>query len=286
MNERPTPKISIEDLLHLKRTERPAPEFWAGFESQLRTKQLAAILEKRPWYNSLPQGLIRISRWSVPLGAAAAVAMTVGTVHLARRTPAGAEMAKSRPAAESQVSAVSSATPSILPAAVSVARDSVPSTELLVRPVSVAQASSGVQVAAAVEAVSPEQLGRLLVGLGHAAGNSSDVGTDSVAIPARVAAVSSQITPVSERVVAEDETPEAESRASSESVTRTVTVRGPRGQRLIADASAKEASGPTFDDNADVVRSRERIVNRLVERGFNDTYSRMGLGGDRVSVKF
>ena len=42
--------VSVEDLLRLKRAERPPDSFWADFDRQLRAKQLAALVEKRPWW--------------------------------------------------------------------------------------------------------------------------------------------------------------------------------------------------------------------------------------------
>ena len=46
-------KVSLGELLRLKRAERPEPEFWARFEQDLRAKHLAAIVEKRPWWVAL-----------------------------------------------------------------------------------------------------------------------------------------------------------------------------------------------------------------------------------------
>ena len=73
-------KVSLEQLLRLKRAERPAPEFWARFEQDLRAKQLAAIVEKRPWWVALrlPLATRVLSRWTVqlPLGAAAVLALS------------------------------------------------------------------------------------------------------------------------------------------------------------------------------------------------------------------
>jgi hypothetical protein len=136
-----------------------------------------------------------------------------------------------------------------------------------------------------MDAVSPEQVGRLLVGLGHAVAGSSDFSVDLPTSATRIASTSKDILLLG-NASPDDAQVDGDQRAPSEAVGRVVTARESRAQQLIADASAKDASGTAFDDNADVVRSRERIVNRLVERGFNDTYSRMGLGGDRVSVKF
>jgi hypothetical protein len=67
------PKVTVEDLLHLKRAERPAAEFWSRFETELRQKQLAALLEKRPWWHG-PALMMR--RAMIPVGAA----LAVGTV--------------------------------------------------------------------------------------------------------------------------------------------------------------------------------------------------------------
>ena len=70
--------VSLEDLLHLKRAERPNPEFWANFERELRQKQLTALVQKRRWWHELPLVLSR--RVYVPAGAAAIVAFTLATV--------------------------------------------------------------------------------------------------------------------------------------------------------------------------------------------------------------
>lgn len=70
--------VSLEDLLRLKRAERPNPEFWASFERELRQKQLTALVQKRRWWHELPLVLSR--RVYVPAGAAAIVAFTLATV--------------------------------------------------------------------------------------------------------------------------------------------------------------------------------------------------------------
>jgi hypothetical protein len=72
------PKVTVEDLLRLKRAERPAAEFWTNFERELRQKQLTALLEKRPWWQELPQRLAR--RAYLPIGATAILAFTLVSV--------------------------------------------------------------------------------------------------------------------------------------------------------------------------------------------------------------
>ncbi len=61
--------VTIDALLKLKRTERPSPEFWQQFERELREKQLAAIVEKRPWWCAVPGVYVFAVRHRLPLAA-------------------------------------------------------------------------------------------------------------------------------------------------------------------------------------------------------------------------
>ena len=68
-------KVTLEELLRIKRAERPTRDFWEEFGQELRHKQLAAaIVEERPWWRSLTGGLAKIY---VPVGAVAAVTFAV-----------------------------------------------------------------------------------------------------------------------------------------------------------------------------------------------------------------
>jgi len=68
-------KITIEDLLRLKRAERPPDDFWATFEAEIRSKQLSAIVSRRPWWDRFSWILGAVSRRQLSLGSAAAVAL-------------------------------------------------------------------------------------------------------------------------------------------------------------------------------------------------------------------
>lgn len=80
MNSEQKRPVTLEDLLRLKRAERPAVEFWNKFDRELRAKQLAAIVEKRPWWRSMPRVFGGLARYHLPLGATAILALTVVTV--------------------------------------------------------------------------------------------------------------------------------------------------------------------------------------------------------------
>lgn len=83
-------KVTLEEVLRLKRSERPDPSFWAQFEEQLRAKQLAAIVERRPWWHlDLARVSSGVARLRVPLGATAVLALTIVTVQQ-YRSPATA----------------------------------------------------------------------------------------------------------------------------------------------------------------------------------------------------
>lgn len=71
--------VSVEDLLRFKRAERPPAGFWQQFERELRAKQLAALVEKRPWWReiSFAQALAGLRRYHVPTSAAAVLAFSV-----------------------------------------------------------------------------------------------------------------------------------------------------------------------------------------------------------------
>jgi hypothetical protein len=73
-------KITLEDLLRVKRAERPAADFWTSFERELRTRQLAAAVEKPRWWFALPRAFAGFARYQMPMGAAAVLAVTFLTL--------------------------------------------------------------------------------------------------------------------------------------------------------------------------------------------------------------
>jgi len=75
------PHVTVEDLLHLKRCEAPRAEFWKQFDDELRAKQLAAIVEKRPWWAGLARTFRSSSRYTAPLGTAVALALGMAGFH-------------------------------------------------------------------------------------------------------------------------------------------------------------------------------------------------------------
>jgi hypothetical protein len=75
MKEDTDREVTLENLLRLKRSERPPAEFWAHFDAELRAKQLSAIVSKRPWWDRFSRTFAVVGRYQLPVGAAAALAM-------------------------------------------------------------------------------------------------------------------------------------------------------------------------------------------------------------------
>ncbi|MFQ3242441.1 MAG: hypothetical protein ACI9A1_001397 [Lentimonas sp.] len=75
--ERPA-DINLEDLLRLKRSERPTAEFWNDFDRDLHQRMLQTLVKKDPWYLQVLRGFSgRISQSIAVAAAAAVVALVV-----------------------------------------------------------------------------------------------------------------------------------------------------------------------------------------------------------------
>ena len=78
--------VTVEDLLGLKRAERPSSDFWSEFDRRLRDKQLSALVAPRPWWRS--SGWLEcwhvLRRFQFPLGTSAVLALTFVAWHYDR----------------------------------------------------------------------------------------------------------------------------------------------------------------------------------------------------------
>ena len=70
--------INLEDLLRLKRSERPSEAFWNDFDRELHQRMLQTLVKKDPWYLQIMRGLSgRMGQGIAVAAAAAVVAMVV-----------------------------------------------------------------------------------------------------------------------------------------------------------------------------------------------------------------
>ncbi len=68
-------KITLEEVLRLKRREKPSAEFWEQFDRELRQKTLQALVDEKPWHQKYLTPFFGRMAIAVPLAAATALAL-------------------------------------------------------------------------------------------------------------------------------------------------------------------------------------------------------------------
>lgn len=277
--------VTIEDLLRLKRAERPAAEFWSQFDDALRAKQLAAIVERRPWwridFGGLAEGL---SRLRVPVGIAAVGVLSFVTVQQFRAPTAVAPEATVN---EADVAGVSDVTFSGDGVVVAKAAETNP---LASAPDSVvADQIAGASLASASAPAASEvsrYAGSLELVPGVAVANETgSLGASGFSSNFRSLRASGLAGLDSTGVATLDlGTLRAPSRAEpvEEPLARVTSPMESRRERLaalVAPASMKSSRTPSPD------RVRDRMISRLSEDELYNSVSRLGVerGGLRVS---
>lgn len=261
-------KVTLEDLLQLKRAERPSAEFWPRFEQELRTKQLAALVQPvRPWWSSLVSRRLLVRAYA-PLGAAAAVAMSFS---LYQRTEAPqVAIVQPSPAVPASVAVVEEAV------AVAPARAERQQNEFVIASVETpVTATREVQKEAAAEPA-----------VTSSGGASSSSSAPEQLLLAGTATVKAAGQALAQMVgLIDDNAVRNESLQNSvvEPLTQLSTPRDNRRSRLLAYSVAYDPHAAGSQDSA---RSRERITRRISDESVYDSISRLGVSGDRVSIKF
>jgi hypothetical protein len=267
--------VTLEDLLRVKRAERPPAEFWDQFERGMRTKQLAAIVEPRPWWAPFIRVGARVARYQVPVGAAAILAITFVTIREYRT-------AEIRPVYEP---AIAVATPRNV---------SMSETTQTVSPVQ----NGNAEAVAMMVPETPVRSSATLAATGDdAIDDSAPVGVASHLVPAP-----GELTP-SARYIAENfeaaraadpeldqmlvrPTRAVETRTSRTEPLARVNVPGEsRRERLLGGATWLAASSTSSDS---ALRPDPHATRRLTERRLaeSDIVSRVDVAGSSVSLKF
>jgi len=65
-------EVKVEDLLRLKRAERPDDAFWNSFDRELHQRMLQTLVKKDPWYVQVLRGMTGRLAQTTAVGAAAA----------------------------------------------------------------------------------------------------------------------------------------------------------------------------------------------------------------------
>jgi hypothetical protein len=284
--QRPQSKVSVEGLLRLKRAERPASEFWTEFDGQLRRKQLAAIVDKRPWWRRV--SVANLAKLTLPAGATAILALAVINVRERTQPVPGLESVASTNLS-SPVSV--SATTTIRPAgessgtpllAVADQEQSAPTTHTTSRDAAVASDSATVLTPHAITGdivasrdAAEQSLAQVILGLEgtmESDARPSYQPASEMPILASLDSMQNSSAPVV-------------TTTQSDSFMQVSAPRNDRRARLLASLDSQDRSD-MVSGNSRVARSRERIANRLAEQSLYDSISRLGLNGDSVSIKF
>ena len=67
------PQERLDQVIRLKRCERPDAAFWTKFEQGIRSKQLSSLVIYQPWYVRAGKTALLVSRKAAPATAAAGV---------------------------------------------------------------------------------------------------------------------------------------------------------------------------------------------------------------------
>ena len=262
--------ITLDDLLRLKRAEQPPAEFWNQFERELRAKQLAAIVEPRPWWAPLIRVGAKFSYLQMPVGAAAILVVTLVSIQQQSVTPANIPSLK--------IATHQSA--------------STPAQQVLDEPPLLAVNDS--------EAINdlPESTGQLAMNVDRP--YVSPVSDESLDDSRSTEAVENALEPTpSARYIAANLAAAQEADPSLLDEVFGNSYRHAQSRQPIRDPLAKVSSLgetrrsrllatalPVSASANEVVGTNERIARRLTEQRLHDTISRVGLKGDRVAIKF
>ncbi len=297
----PNPRPSLETLLRLKRSERPDSDFWDEFDRGMKQKQLAAIVEPKPWW----LGCSLFARKFAPLGGMGLAGGAALFALVALRTELSfgpsSESTAEAPGQNSQalrpemtaVAQVPDGT-AVRPAAFSAAdADANPSgTPSFVLasagPTAVADSRVNDPQAVSVSFAQSEAL-QETVSLGMAdldvsSERDGEVAMHAVSAPAVPSGTERQFayfapgsdvlgTPGSEVTAVSLSNPDKEMAPFA----------NPRQARLLAMVADADAAS----DSLSLARVRDRVIHRMSDgEALYASISRLGVSGDRLSVKF
>jgi len=270
-NEKQGQKVTIEQLLHLKRAERPGPDFWTGFEVELRQKQLSALMHRRRWWQELPHLLVR--RAYLPLGASAALAFAFAAVRY--YGPSQVVRAENLPSREMvgvdhQVAASQAATSQIAIGAPSLHYDNGSNLRAVdlgtvaasTLPLQTVESQPSLEPTAPVSVETPSAR-TIAANLAHL--EESEPELMSSVLGSRLSA-----------------SPRIQSVAAPVQELASIATNAGKRNRILAQYNERQLNPePTAPDLV-----RERLSRRLGDTDYVERFSRIGLRGDQVSLGF
>jgi hypothetical protein len=267
--------ITVEQLLRLKRLERPPVEFWAQFEKELRAKQLAAIVQRRPWWKEALASIASLSRYQVPVGATAALALAFLTIREYRSSDALVPEVRSPVVVSHALAAPSHDEEADLPeSAAEVTTVSAPAATAVVASAPVERHAASVSA--------PTTLVPILVG--SLGGNDSQLSPSARSIEVNLAAARAAEPDVVRRLMNPVQAFEARMLPAkailNEPIARLDPAAAERRERLLGTALPTSATVNPALTNGD------RLARNLSDDRLYEQISRYSAVGDRLSLKF
>ncbi|MFA5056893.1 MAG: hypothetical protein WC485_02165 [Opitutaceae bacterium] len=284
----PPPRVTLEDLLRLKRTERPPAEFWIQFERELQQKQLAALVERKAWWHELAAFYSRYGRVRAPLGATAILALTLFSIRYYSHSEQDPRLLLAtgpggQPAARMAVRMHDQARPVVVAAAVR-ERASVEQ----------APASNGKSTASRVAAIYQAPAGEVpgfIPWVGDVMQNQA--GASGLTTSVRSIAVNLITASVTDADLAEAlarphgfeerAVPSAHPQHTAEMLPTAAAAAEPRRARLLAALGSAGAFAP---EPSAPEHARRSVNQYLAQDGWDRSMGRLEAEGDRLSIKF
>lgn len=267
-------KVTIEDLLRLKKSERPSADFWSNFERELRQKQLSALVGKRAWWHDLPHYFPR--RVYLPISAAAVFTFTL--ISVSRYNAVQVERSQAAVASTAVATFTNTSAPDGKSA---VELDSAPVSSPLVNradPKVSANAERSTTIAAVRTTAEAQP---------EPSAKSDALEEDSPSarsIAANFARLEQSDPELISSVLGSRLSSRAKVQSSPTPVVELASLQMNGGRRTRLVASYNDHHFNTGTSASDAVR--EKLARRLEDNDFNDHFSRVGLNGDKVSLRF
>ncbi len=264
--------VTLEDLLRVKRAEQPPAEFWSQFERDMRAKQLAAIVEPRPWWAPLIRMGARAAHFQLPVGAAAILVVSFITVR-EYRSPELSSMYVPKTAVQEVSSEAIANLSSHLPSS-----ENQTSVAMLTPNDSAVSVSESVDVASAPVATSPVSHSAQVINLPTV---DREPSPSERYIAANLAAAQAADPSLMDDVFGPSMRPSQTRQPMRDPLAQVAASGESRRSRLLATALPVNAGSGEA-----VLSANDRVARHLTEERLYDTISRVGLKGDRVAIKF
>lgn len=279
-------RVTLEDLLRLKRAERPPPEFWGEFERELRQKQLAALVEKKSWWHEFAAVYSRFGGLRVSVGATAVLAVTMLSVHYYSRSGSEPSVVVRSNVPVQPETQLPRSSPTVM-AAVTTAAPA--AADLPEQSPSVTNVH-GATLAQAAQPVA-EEIPGLIPRLGDVLENRANPpelipSAHSIAIqlPASAAMEPELLEAASRSISFEDRAmPAACVRHIAEALPTATAATEPRRARLVAALGTAFAYSP---EPSAPEHAKRNGIRYLAEDGWDRSISRLEAGADRLSIRF